>query len=83
MCTCSRPVLVLVGAYGFDSILDAASNVHHGLDEQTPHHTARRDVLDAAFAALPERFVRRPPPAARATAGAWINKPVDTEEVAD
>jgi len=35
------------------------ATVHHGRAEQT--HAARRDVLNAAYAATPERFVRRPP----------------------
>jgi putative transposase len=56
------------------------STVHHGLAEQT--HTARRDVLDAAYAATPERFVRRAPRPPALPTGAWINKPADTEEVA-
>jgi hypothetical protein len=33
--------------------------VHHGLAKQT--HAARREVLDAAYAARPERLVRHPP----------------------
>jgi putative transposase len=44
-------------------------------------HANRARVLDAAYAATPERFVRRAPvPPALATA-AWINKP-ETKEVA-
>jgi hypothetical protein len=35
------------------------ATVHHGRAEQT--HAARADVLNAAYAATPERFVRRPP----------------------
>ena len=56
------------------------STVHHGLAEQT--HTARAAVLDAAYAATPERFVRRAPRPPGLPTGAWINKPADTEEVA-
>jgi putative transposase len=53
------------------------ATVHHGHAEQT--HAARADVLNAAYVAAPERFVRRPPrPPARPTA-AWINKP-DSEQ---
>jgi putative transposase len=51
--------------------------VHHGRAEQT--HAARRDVLNAAYAATPERFVRRPPVPPALPTGAWINKP-DSEE---
>ena len=35
------------------------ATVHHGLAEQT--HAARLEVLDAAYAARPERLVRHPP----------------------
>jgi len=38
-------------------------------------------VLNAAYAAIPERFVRRAPTPPPAPAVAWINKP-DVEEVA-
>jgi putative transposase len=55
------------------------STVHHGLAEQT--HTARAVVLDAAYAATPQRFVRRPPRPPAPPTGAWINKPLDTEEI--
>ncbi|MDP9286042.1 MAG: IS3 family transposase [Actinomycetota bacterium] len=55
------------------------ATVHHGQAEQT--HAARRAVLDAAYAATPERFVRRPPRPPALPTGAWINKP-DREEVA-
>ena len=54
------------------------STVHHGHAEQT--HTARAIVLDAAYAATPERFVRRPPRPPALPTGAWINKPTDTKE---
>ena len=55
------------------------ATVHHGQAEQT--HATRRSVLDAAYAATPERFVRRPPRPPALPTGAWINKP-DSEEVA-
>jgi putative transposase len=55
------------------------ATVHHGLAEQT--HAARGAVLEAAYAARPERFVRRPPHPPGLPTGAWINKP-DSEEVA-
>lgn len=48
-------------------------DVHNG----TAHHTiaARQSVLDAAYAANPERFRHRPPQAAHPPTEAWINKP--------
>jgi putative transposase len=55
------------------------STVHHGLAEQT--HTARAAVLNAAYAATPDRFVRRPPRPPALPTGAWINKPTDTKEI--
>ena len=55
------------------------ATVHHGQAEQT--HAARGSVLDAAYAARPERFVRRPPRPPAPPTGAWINKPT-TEEAA-
>src|SRR2546428_83880 len=55
------------------------ATVHPALAEQTP--TARRRVLAAAYAARPERFVRRPPRPPALPTGAWINKP-DSEEAA-
>jgi len=54
------------------------ATVHHGHAEQT--HAARAEVLAAAYAATPERFVRRPPRPPALPTAAWINKP-DTEEV--
>ena len=53
------------------------ATVHHGRAEQT--HTNRAAVLDAAYAATPERFVRRPPRPPALPTAAWINKP-DSEE---
>ena len=55
------------------------ATVHHGQAEQT--HAARGSVLDAAYAATPERFVRRPPRPPALPTAAWINKPTP-EEVA-
>ncbi len=52
------------------------TTVHPGQAEQT--HASRRAALEAAYAATPERFLRRPP---ALPTGAWINKP-DSEEVA-
>jgi putative transposase len=53
------------------------ATVHHGHAEQT--HAARSHVLNAAYAATPERFVRRPPRPPALPTAAWINKP-DSEE---
>jgi putative transposase len=53
------------------------STVHHGRAEQT--HAARSDVLNAAYRATPERFVRRPPRPPALPTAAWINKP-DSEK---
>jgi putative transposase len=53
------------------------ATVHHGHAKQT--HAARADVLAAAYAATPERFVRRPPRPPALPTAAWINKP-DSEE---
>jgi putative transposase len=53
--------------------------VHHG--QARTLHAERQRVLTAAYAATPERFVRRPPAPPELPAAAWINKPT-TEEVA-
>jgi putative transposase len=53
--------------------------VHHG--RATAVHAERARVLDAAYAATPERFVRRAPTPPPTPTAAWINKP-NTEEVA-
>ncbi len=55
------------------------ATVHYGRAEQT--HNDRQRVLNAAYAANPERFVRRAPTPPPVPAAAWINKPND-EEVA-
>jgi putative transposase len=49
------------------------ATVHHGHAEQV--HTDRALVLDAAYAATPERFIRHPPRPPALPSGAWINKP--------
>jgi putative transposase len=53
--------------------------VHHG--RATELHRERQRVLTAAYAATPERFVRRPPTPPQLPTAVWINKPT-TEEVA-
>jgi putative transposase len=52
--------------------------VHHGRAEAL--HAQRAGVLDAAYAATPERFVRQAPKPPALPAAAWINKPDDTDE---
>jgi putative transposase len=55
------------------------ASVHHGHAEAL--HADRARVLQAAYAATPERFVRRPPTPPALPTAAWINKP-DSEEAA-
>jgi hypothetical protein len=45
-------------------------------------HADRQRVLDAAYQATPDRFVRRAPTAPPVSTAAWINKPTTTEEAA-
>jgi putative transposase len=52
--------------------------VHHGLALETIER--RRAVLDAAYSAHPERFVRKPPQPLPAPKEVWINKPQPTPE---
>jgi putative transposase len=54
------------------------ADVHHGRAEQIT--LARGVVLDAAFAAHPERFVGKPPQPPRLPKQVWINKPIDPPE---
>jgi putative transposase len=54
------------------------ADVHYGRADQVT--TARAAVLDGAFAAHPERFVRKPPEPPRLPEQVWINKPVDPPE---
>jgi putative transposase len=54
--------------------------IHFG--QATELHAARASVLGAAYAAHPERFVRKPPAPPELPTAAWINKPADTKEVA-
>ena len=52
--------------------------VHHG---RAPQILAQRQlVLDAAFAAHPERFVRKPPKPPELPTQVWINKPTPEEK---
>ncbi len=55
------------------------ATVHYGRAKEL--HAERARVLEAAYAAMPERFVRRPPRPPALPTAAWINRP-DSEEVA-
>jgi putative transposase len=54
------------------------ADVHYGHAEQVT--LARGVVLDAAYAAHPERFVAKPPQPPRLPEAVWINKPIDPTE---
>jgi putative transposase len=54
------------------------ADVHFGHAEQVT--SARAMVLDGAYAAHPERFVRMPPTPPRLPEAVWINKPLDPLE---
>jgi putative transposase len=54
------------------------ADVHYGRAGQII--AARGVVLDGAFAAHPERFVRKPPQPPRLPDQVWINKPTDPKE---
>jgi putative transposase len=54
------------------------ADVHHGRAELI--RAARRQVLDAAYACHPERFVRRPPTPPALPSVAWINMPPALKE---
>ena len=56
------------------------NDVHHGLVAERLAGRAR--VLDAAYVAHPERFVRRAPTPATPPAAVWINPPKKTNESA-
>ena len=53
--------------------LHTATDVHHGLAEVV--RDKRAGVLDAAYAAHPERFVRKPPRPPELPTTSWINQP--------
>jgi putative transposase len=53
------------------------ATVHYGRAEAL--HAERARVLDAAYAANPERFVHRPPTPPDVPTAAWINKPNNEE----
>ena len=58
--------------------LHTPADVHYGLAEAI--RDKRAGVLDAAYAAHPERFVRKPPEPPRITETSWINRPDKPEE---
>ena len=53
--------------------------VHFGQAEQV--YDARQKILDHAFEAKPERFVKMPPKPPRKPIAAWINPPFQREEI--
>jgi putative transposase len=55
--------------------LHTPADVHYGRAEDI--RATRADVLDAAYAANPERFVRKHPEPPKLPHTAWINKPQD------
>ena len=60
--------------------LHTAADVHYGLADAV--RDKRADVLDAAYAAHPERFVRKPPQPPTMPTTAWINQPDQPKEQA-
>ena len=60
--------------------LHTAADVHYGLAEAV--RDKRAGVLDAAYAAHPERFVRKPPQPPKLPTTAWINQPDKPEKQA-
>jgi putative transposase len=52
--------------------------VHYGLAVAVQEN--RQTALDVAYAAHPERFVRRPPTPPRLPKEVWINKPANSDE---
>ena len=56
------------------------ADVHHGRATQVV--AARAHVLINAYAANPERFVRKPPAPPALSAASWINKPTEEREAA-
>jgi putative transposase len=53
--------------------LHTAADIHYGRAQAV--QAARADVLTAAFAAHPERFIRQPPAPPQLPAVSWINRP--------
>ena len=61
--------------------LHTPADVHYGRADAV--RAARADVLDLAYAAHPERFVRRPPEPPKLPQEAWINKPPEAQDPKD
>jgi putative transposase len=61
--------------------LHTPADVHYGRAEAV--RAARADVLDLAYTAHPERFVRKPPEPPKLPEAAWINKPPEAENSED
>jgi putative transposase len=60
--------------------LHTPADVHYGTAGAV--RDKRAAVLTGAYAAHPERFVRKPPEPPKLPASSWINKPDDTQETA-
>jgi len=58
--------------------LHTPADVHHG--QAAAVHDKRAGVLDAAYTAHPERFVRQPPRPPELPKTSWINPPDDPKE---
>lgn len=58
--------------------LHVPADVHYGLTEAI--RDKRAGVLNAAYAAHPERFVRKPPEPPQIPEASWINRPDQPEE---
>lgn len=61
--------------------LHTPADVHYGRADAV--RAARATVLDLAYAAHPERFVRKPPEPPELPQAAWINKPPEAENSED
>jgi putative transposase len=57
--------------------LHTAADIHYSRAQAV--QAARADVLTAAYAAHPERFVRQPPQPPKLPAASWINRPDQKE----
>jgi putative transposase len=58
--------------------LHTPADIHYGTAEAI--RDKRAGILNAAYTAHPERFVRKPPQPPKLPSDSWINKPTDTEE---